>query len=81
MFYSHAWPGRLIVLGQKTIKDFPMQVPRNSPIEEVRGHWAPMGAEPMGQWMDGWDAGAVHRDQTARHLCVTLVDRRRRSIR
>ena len=29
--------------------------PRNSPSEEVRGHWAPMGAEPMEQWMDGWN--------------------------
>src|SRR6218665_1730662 len=28
--------------------------PRNSPSEEVRGHWAPTGAEPMERWMHGW---------------------------
>ena len=27
--------------------------PGNSPSEEVKGHWTPMGAEPMEQWMDG----------------------------
>ena len=30
---------------------------RNSPSEEVRGHWAPTGTEPMEQWMDGWMDG------------------------
>src|SRR6218665_1980549 len=32
----------------------PVSVPGNSPSEEVRGHWTPMGAEPMEQWIDVW---------------------------
>src|SRR6218665_916021 len=28
--------------------------PRNSPSEEVRGHWVPTGAELMERWTDGW---------------------------
>jgi len=32
---------------------------RNSPSEEVRGHWTPSGAEPMDQWMDEWMDSAM----------------------
>ena len=32
----------------------PVLIVWNSPSEEVRGQWTPTGAEPMEQWMDGW---------------------------
>ena len=33
---------------------------RNSHSEEVRGHWAPTGAEPMERLMDGWTTTIKH---------------------
>ena len=31
----------------------------SSPKEEEMGHWTPTGAEPMDQWMDGWNTSTA----------------------
>ena len=54
------------------------QEPRNSPSEEVRGHWTSTGTEPMHGSMDGMDCNDGHlhanfKDSQMHYICLQPV--------
>jgi|SRR6218665_3721516 len=46
--------------------------PRNSISEELRGHWAPTGAEPMERWMEvNYHKSSIAQCQRRMHIAAS----------